>query len=164
MRSQPQIETLRLRLYSNDLGRNGYVALGNALEGCVSLRELDLIALDNDGRNGGLIHNEGLNALAAGLKHCHNLTSLDLDGSMMMTEEVSRSLSTLFQSGNCRLERLDLNNKNIDDDGMAVFATGLASLSSLKWLHLEGMSISDQGLQDLARGLLHCNIEASLHW
>ena len=160
LRSQPQIEELRLS--SNNMVKEGYVALGNALEGCPNLRKLDLEVFQRDdgmGTGDGNISNEGLVALAEGLKHCHNLTSLNLYGDLMISEQVSRSLSTLFTSDNCRLEHLDLDKMNIDDDGMAVLATGLASLSSLKRLYLRRMSTGDQGLQDLLRALVNCNLE-----
>ena len=161
LRSQPQIEEMYVYENGNSVGTNGYVALGSALESCLSLRQLELRALDNHDANERLIDDEGLHALVEGLKHCHNLTSLNLHGNMTITEEVSRSLSTLFQSDNCQLEYLDLNNMNIDidDDGMAVLARGLASLSSLEWLYLRRMSTSDRGLQDLAEGLVGCNLE-----
>ena len=157
LRSQLQME--ELCVYGNSVGRDGYVALGNALEGCLSLRVLELSTFGNNGENTGLIDDEGLHALAEGLKHCHNLTSFDLYGNLMITEEGSRSLSAFFQSDHCRLEHLDLGKMSIDDNGMAVLATGLASLSSLKRLELSHMSIDDQGLQDLARGLVNCNLE-----
>ena len=156
-KSQPQMEELRLN--GNCVGRNGYVALGNALEGCLSLRKLELKAYDNDIDDGRLIDDAGLHALVEGLKHCHKLVSLDLYGKLMITEEGSRSLSTLFQSDNCRLEHLDLARMNIDDGGMAVLAAGLASLPSLKRLNLRGTSIDDRGLQYLVRGLVNCNVE-----
>ena len=154
LRSQPQIE--ELSLYSNNLGRDDCVELGNTLQGCLSLRKLSLTNSDHADED---IGDEGLNALVAGLKHCHKLTSLSLDGIQMLTEEGSRSLSTLFQSENCRLEHLHLRQMNIDNDGMAVLATGIASLPSLKGLILEGMSIGDQGLKNLVRGLANCNVE-----
>ena len=154
LRSQPQIEELTLS--SNNVGRHGFVALGNALEGCLNLKKLDLGAVDNDDER--FIDDEGLHAIVEGLKHCHNLTSLLL-GSLMVTEEGSRCLSTLFQSENCRLERLDLNFMNIDDNRMAVLATGLPSLSSLKRLDLRNNSIGDQGMQALVGGLVNCNLE-----
>ena len=157
LRSQPQIEELNLNSYN--VGRDGYVALGSALEGCVSLKKLELSAYDNHGENEGLIDDEGLHALAEGLKYCHNLLSLELYGTLIIAEEGSRSFSTLFQSENCRLEHLVLIDINIGDDEMAVLATGLASLPTLKWLKLYGMSISDQGLQDFVRGLVNCTLE-----
>ena len=150
LKTQPQLE--ELRICCNNIVREGYAALGNALEGCLNLRKLDLTVYDSD------TEDDGLPALVKGLKHCHNLTSLDLFGDQMLTEEGSRSLSTLLQSDNCRLERLDLGEMNIDDDGMAVLATGLANLPSLKWLKLWNTSIGDEGLQDLVRGLDNCNL------
>ena len=157
LRSQPQIE--ELCVYGNSVGRNGYVALGNALESCPNLRKLDLTAYDNDHVDGGIIDDEGMNALAIGLKYCHSLTSLELYGNVTITEEGSRSLSAFFQTDTCQLEYLDLGQMNIDDDGMAVLATGLASLPSLKRLSVWDVSISDKCLQHLMRGLVNCNIE-----
>ena len=151
LRSQPQME--ELRLFSNNIVRNGYVALGNSLEGCLNLRKLELTVYDSD------MEYEGLLELAEGLKHCPNLTSLNLYGIPMFTDEGSRSLSSLFQSDNCRLERLYLDSMYMNDDEMAVLSTGLACLPSLKWLYLESNSIGDRGLQDLVRGLVNCNLE-----
>ena len=156
LRSQPQIEELRI---CYNVGRNGYVALGNALESCLRLRMLDLEAFDYYNDDERLIDVEGLRALVAGLKYCHSLTSLKLGGNLMVTEEGLRSLSTLFQSDNCRLEHLHLNGMLIDDDGVAMLAAELASLSSLKRLELRGMSIGDRGLQYLVGGLVNCNLD-----
>ena len=157
LRSQPQIEELRIN--GNSVGRNGYAALGKALEGCLSLRKLDLAEYDNNVEDERLVDDEGMNALLEGLKYCHNLTSLNLYGNLIVTEEGLRSLSTLFQSDNCRLDHLDLGRMNIDNDEAVVLATGLASLPSLRQLKLQGMSIGNQGLQHLARGLVNCNLE-----
>ncbi len=109
----------------------------------------------------GHIDDEGLHALVEGLKHCRNLTSLTLYGNLMITEEGSRSLSTLFQSDDCQLEDLNLGRMNIVDDGMAALAHGLASLTSLKTLYLRDMSISNQGLHHLAE---HCNLCKLSFW
>ena len=161
LRSQPQME--QLHLCRNSVRRNGYAAFGSALEGCLSLRKLHFSTVgddfDDNDFDGNNVDDEGLLAVAEGLKHCHNLTSLTLHGDGLITEEGPRSLSTLFRSDNCRLEHLELGQMNIGNDGMAVLADGLASLSSLKWLEFWGMSISDRGLQDLVRGLVNCNLE-----
>ena len=107
----------------------------------------------------GDIDDEGLHALVAGLRNCHNMTSVRLRGNRSVTEEGSRSLSAIFQSDNCRLELLDLARMNIGHDGIPAFAAGPASLPSLKRLILRNNSIGEQGLQDLVRGLVNCNIE-----
>ncbi len=166
LRSQP-IEELRLGS-TNISVRDGYAALGKALESCLSLRMLGLSIfdpvderLDDDGDiDDEDAAEEGLLALVARLKLCHDLTSLKLAGKLIITEEVSRSLSTLFQSDNCRLEYLFLGQLDIDDDGITALAPGLASLPSLKMLNLHDNSICDQGLQDLVGALAGCDIEA----
>ena len=150
LRKQPQIE--ELNFYANNIGRNGCVALGNALDGMrnPNLATVHLEYNDSD--------DEGLHALVAGLINCHNLTSLCLSGNELITEAGLRSLSTLFQSDQCRLERLDLEQTNIDHDGVAVLVAGLASLPTLKKLDLANNRIGDQGLQALVRGLGSCNL------
>ena len=155
LKSQPQIEELLLK--SNSLVRDGYVALGRALERCLGLRELQLwtdFEREHDDNS-----ENWLDTLAEGLKHCHNLTSLDLEGNQM--KDGSRSLSKLFQSDNCRLERLELGQMDIGDDGLTILATGLASLPSLRRLDLSDNSIGDQGFQALVGALAGsgCNLE-----
>ena len=152
LRTHTQIEELRLNS-NNNLGRDGYVALGRMLEGWRNTR-LSLLDVGYSD-----IEDEGLNALVAGLKHCHNLKSLNLNGNESITEAGLRSLSTLFHSNNCRLELLDLARMNIGDDGMSILAPGLASLPSLQKLNLYGNSIGDQGIQALVGALVNCNIE-----
>ncbi len=146
LRKQPQLE--ELYLCCNDIGRDGCVALGEGL------RNPYLSTLDIGHNN---IDDEGLCALVAGLMNCHNLTSLSLYRNEFITESGLRSLSTLFQSDHCRLEHLDLEDMNIDDDGAAVLVTGLTSLMKLKKLNLSRNRIGDLGL---AGGLVNCcNIE-----
>ncbi len=149
LRKQPQLEELTLN--SNNIGRDGCVALGSVLEG---LRSPNLSILDLDDN---VIDDEGLCALTAGLKNCHNLTSLNLSENGGIRESGFRSLSTLFQSEHCRLEHLDLDRMNIDNDGVAALSTGMTSLMSLKRLNLWSNRISDLGV---AGGLVNCcNIE-----
>eukprot|EP00985_Skeletonema_marinoi_P014347 scaffold7266_cov121-Skeletonema_marinoi.AAC.9 len=149
--TQPQIQ--ELNFYANNIGRNGSVALGNVLE---ELRNPNLATLDlgyND------IDDEGLHALVAGLINCRNLTSFCLSDNELITEAGLKSLSALFQSDHCRLECLDLDGLNMDNDGVAVLSTGLASLPTLKKLDLSSNRIGDQGLQALVGLVNCCNIE-----
>jgi len=151
LRTKLQIE--ELKLYYNHIGRDGCVALGNALEG---MRNPNLAALDlgyND------IDDEGLHALVAGLINCHNLTTLCLSGNELITEAGLRSVSTLLRSDHCRLECLDLEQMNMDNDGVTVLAAGLARLPTLKKLNLSNNRISDLGLQDLVGSLVNCSLE-----
>jgi len=155
LRKQPQIE--ELNFYANNIGRNGCVALGNALDG---MRNPNLATVHLEYND---IDDEGLHALVAGLINCHNLTSLCLSGNELVTAAGLRSLSTLFQSEQCRLERLDLQKTNMDNDGVAVLKAGLASLPTLKKLDLSDNRIGDQGLQALVRGLGSCNLLEDLY-
>eukprot|EP00984_Skeletonema_dohrnii_P011453 scaffold4580_cov73-Skeletonema_dohrnii-CCMP3373.AAC.4 len=152
LRKQPQIEELSL-LGNQNIGRNGCVALGSALEGMRNPGLATLYLLHNG------IDDEGLHALLAGLINCRNLTSLYLNGNELITVAGLRSLSTLLQSAHCRVECLDLDGFNIDNDGAAELAAGLGSLPRLKTLYLANNSIGDQGLQCLVGGLVNCNLE-----
>eukprot|EP00984_Skeletonema_dohrnii_P001057 scaffold329_cov92-Skeletonema_dohrnii-CCMP3373.AAC.8 len=150
--TQPQIE--ELNLFSSNIGRNGCVALGNALDGMRN-PNLATLYLDHNG-----IDDEGLHALVEGLRKCRKLTSLRLSGNRLITGAGLRSLSTLLQSEHCRLEHLGVEQTNMDNDGVAVLAAGLARLPTLKKLDLASNHIGDQGLQALVGGLVnYCNIE-----
>eukprot|EP00985_Skeletonema_marinoi_P014345 scaffold7266_cov121-Skeletonema_marinoi.AAC.7 len=152
---QPQIEELHLS--TSNIGRNGCVALGNALEG---MRNPNFATLDLGHNN---IDDEGLHALVGGLINCHNLTSLYLHRNELITGVGLRSLSTLLQSDSCCLEHLDLEQTNMDNDGVAVLAAGLARLPTLKKLDLSNNRIGDQGLQALVGGLGCCNLLEELY-
>ncbi|KAK1734345.1 leucine-rich repeat protein, partial [Skeletonema marinoi] len=155
LKKQPQIEELHLSM--SNIGRNGCVALGNALEG---MRNPNLATLNIGSNN---IDDEGLHALVGGLINCHNLTSLYLHRNELITEAGLRSLSTLLQSDSCCLEHLDLEQTNMDNDGVAVLAAGLARLPTLKKLDLSNNRIGDQGLQALVGGLGCCNLLEELY-
>ena len=152
VRAHTQIEELSLTSNYN-LGREGFAELGRMLEGWRSPRLSFLDVMYSD------IDDEGLYSLVAGLRNCHNLTSLTLHGNRSITEAGWRSLSALFQSDNCRLECLDLGRMNIDDEEVSILAPGIASLSSLRHLDLFENSIGDQGIQALVGALVSCNIE-----
>ena len=154
LKKVPRIEALELNVHNDSLGirRDGCVALGRMLEGWRS-PNLEYLILNGD------IEDEGLHALVAGLRNCHNMTSVRLRGNRSVTEAGLKSLSTIFQSDNCRLELLDLARMNIGDDGMGVLAAGPASLPSLKRLILRDNCIGDQGVRTFVDGMAQrCNL------
>ena len=136
-----------LNLGENNLGRDGSVALGEALQACNNPRLQDLILWNNS------IDDEGLRALVAGMRNCHSLTDLHLYDNTLITVDGFRSLSTLFQSDCCQLKYLDLDSMNMGDDGARVIAAGLAGLNSLEKLFLSDNAIGDDGARALATGL-----------
>ncbi len=171
-------QLVELNLGDNNLGREGSVALGNALKACRN-PQLEILYLWNNS-----IDDEGLRGLVDGMKNCHNLTWLHLSGNSLVTLDGCRSLCTLFQSEHCNLKDLDLSYMNIENDGARAIAQGLVGLNSLERLilsenaigdegaralgagvanlhlledlDLEGNSIGDLGLQAFAEGLIHC--------
>ena len=146
VRYHSQLEDLDLRW--NNLGREGSLALGNALAACTHPSLESLLLREN------AVDDVGLQALVAGLRTCHNLTWLDLGGNELITVDGCSSLSTLFQSVNCCLLSLDLDEMNIGDDGARAIATGLASLNWLETLSLSHNSIGDEGARAIAAGLM----------
>jgi Leucine-rich repeat (LRR) protein len=128
LRTHSQIEDLEL--VSNMIGRSGYMALGNTLQswGPSNLRSLYLFSNDID--------DECLHSLVGGLANCHSLTRLGLMENELITAIGLRSLATVFQSGRCSLEVLDLRGINIGDEGAIALADGLVGNTSLRNLFL----------------------------
>eukprot|EP00984_Skeletonema_dohrnii_P037762 scaffold40200_cov150-Skeletonema_dohrnii-CCMP3373.AAC.1 len=122
---------------------DGCVALGNALE-CMGNPNMATLLLRSN-----QIDDQGLCALVAGLRNCRNLTSLYLNRNELITAAGLRSLSALLQSDRCCLECLFLDGLNIDNDGIGVLVSGLASLPTLKKLDLSNNSFSVLGLRSL---------------
>jgi Ran GTPase-activating protein (RanGAP) involved in mRNA processing and transport len=141
-----------LNLYDNNLGRDGSVALGNALKACNNpqLKKLYL------GQNS--IDDEGLQGLVEGMRNCHNLSQLDLSCNDSITVDGCRSLCTLFQSEHCQLKYLGLESMNIESDGAAALAAGLTSLNQLENLNLSENSIGDDGVSALAAGIANLHL------
>jgi Ran GTPase-activating protein (RanGAP) involved in mRNA processing and transport len=139
-----------LDLSGNNLGREGCVALGSALEASRNPKLQGLNLCNN------IIDDEGLRALVAGMKNCRNLTNLSLTGNVLITVDGCKSLSTLFRS-RCRLTHLNLDQMNIGGDGARVIAAGLAKLRLLEELDLSHNSIGNEGASTLAGelGLLY---------
>ena len=127
--SQPQLQILSLQ--GSNIGRNDCMALGNMLSSwhAPSLQHLSLE--DNS------IDDRGLQALVTGMTNCNNLLLLTLSGNRSITAAGLRSLSTLFQSGNCSLIELCLERMNIGDEGAAALAEALVGNKSLKRLYFD---------------------------
>ncbi len=144
----PQLE--QLNCFESSIGRNGCVALGNTLGSMRNPNLKQLCLSDNS------FDDEGLQVLVAGMRNCHNLAQLVLDGNESIALDGFRSLSTLFQSAHSHMTILQLSSMNIGDEGMRTIAAGLASLQLLEILDLSDNSIGDLGLQTLLEGISHC--------
>jgi hypothetical protein len=144
----PQLEELSVGACS--LGRNSCVALGNTLGSWRNPNLKQLYLSDNS------FDDEGLQALVASMKNCHNLTELVLDGNESITLDGFRSLSTLFRSTHSHVTHLHLSSMNMGDEGIHTMAAGLESLHLLEMLDLSDNSIGDDGLQTLLEAISNC--------
>eukprot|EP00984_Skeletonema_dohrnii_P011452 scaffold4580_cov73-Skeletonema_dohrnii-CCMP3373.AAC.3 len=155
LRKQPQLE--ELKLCGNNVDGDGCLALGYALESWegASLRKLHLCHND--------INDEGLHALVTGMTKCNYLEALTLCANPSITAAGLRSLSTFLQSKSCCLERLDLDQMNIDCAGVGALVAGLSSNIPLKCLCLSGNSIEDEGIDALVSSLPKCSKLDELH-
>eukprot|EP00984_Skeletonema_dohrnii_P029441 scaffold20067_cov134-Skeletonema_dohrnii-CCMP3373.AAC.4 len=136
-----QTRLKKLRINDNRIGRVGCVLLGEALARS-RVSSLRVLLLCDVG-----IHDDGLQALIAGLAYSIDLEVLSLNGNSMITTTGLAALSAFFQSRNCDLRELDLSYMNIGDDGMNCLVPGLATLQSLRELGIGWNRFGDEGLQ-----------------
>jgi hypothetical protein len=100
---------------------------------------------------GNEIDDEGLEYLVAGMTGCSNLTELRLVENRQISTRGLISLSTLFQSTCIGLERVDLSEMRIDDEGAKALADGLVGNISLKFLHFCDDSVTSSGWSAFSR-------------
>lgn len=136
--NQPSLESLTLQ--NSDLNIIGCMSLCS--QACSSnvpiapnLKHLDL-SLNS-------IDDAALEVLATSLSLGTGLKSLDLSQNPSIGAAGLRSLATLLQSENCRLEDLHLNDMHIGDDGAEALATALSGNTTLRRLHI---SLGDAGI------------------
>lgn len=155
LKKQPQLQ--ELKVCGNNLDSDGCRALGSALnswEGA-SLKYLHLCHNNID--------DEGLGFLVSGMTKCNYLEVLTLCGNPSITAAGLTSLSTFLLSKSCCLERLDLDQTNVDCEGAGALAAGLSSNMSLKCLCLSGNSIDDEGIDALVSCLPKSSKLEELH-
>jgi len=138
-----QTRLKKLRINDNRIGRVGCVLLGEALARS-RVSNLRVLLLCDVG-----IHDDGLQALIAGMAYSIDLEVLSLNGNSMITTTGLAALSAFFQSRNFGLRELDLSYMNIGDDGMNCLVPGLATLQSLRELGIGWNRFGDEGLQTL---------------
>jgi hypothetical protein len=146
LRLQSQLKCLQL--YSNDIGRDGCIALVNTLSRWPHSNKLEALHLDYN-----VVNDEGLHALVSGLMNCCSLKQLELDGNQSITTAGLRSISPLFQSESHSLEKLSLYGINFGDDGAIALAEGLRGNKSLTELsfHVETAGITAVGWSAFSR-------------
>jgi Ran GTPase-activating protein (RanGAP) involved in mRNA processing and transport len=172
--AHPQLEKLHLG-WDGPGDRHGSVALGRVLGGWENPQLTDLWLCQEN------LDDEGLRALVAGMKNCHNLSKLTLLGDSI-TANGCRILSTLFVSdhfclehmhldlrisGYCAvdsvtrlvqlrsrsLKSLSIRGSSIRNDWLSTLLPAIGSLGLLESLNLAGNMIGNEGAQALADGL-----------
>eukprot|EP00984_Skeletonema_dohrnii_P002449 scaffold844_cov125-Skeletonema_dohrnii-CCMP3373.AAC.2 len=150
----------KLLLFENDMGEDGVASLANGLKSIGP--SLKALGLTNNS-----IGNEGLSALVAALANCTSLEELDLScNDFSMASAGLGSLSDLFQASVLNLNKLSLLGCNIDDEGLQALANG--ATNHCKDLDLSGNnSITALGLRYLSTSLQSesCRLEKlDLDW
>eukprot|EP00984_Skeletonema_dohrnii_P004382 scaffold1562_cov93-Skeletonema_dohrnii-CCMP3373.AAC.10 len=137
LRTQPQLENLYLG--RNNIGRDGFEALGNTL--CV-WQASNLKCLDLSDNN---IDDLGLEALVEGMLNCSNLERVFLYDNPI-TAAGFRSISPLLQSESCSLTELSLYRINFGDEGAIALADGLRGNKSMRHLYFNP---NESGITDV---------------
>jgi len=112
-------------------------ALGVALANSRLLRYLNLNCNDID--------DAGVAVLTYALMHNSMLQTLCLCGNTGITTRGLQTLSTLLQTPNFNLEKLNLSHNNFGDDGALIFANALANNCKLKTLWIWGIIMTAKG-------------------
>jgi Ran GTPase-activating protein (RanGAP) involved in mRNA processing and transport len=140
------LESLNLR--ENNIGDKGAKAIGKALEGNETLKELDVSA-NAFGENGAsaLLPHAKIIGASLGWKGV-NSEKWDIsgkklsDGDMLLIEPLLRTMPNL--------KDLRLSRNNIGDEGCRTIAPALRTMPNLKTLYLYNNNIGDEGLAVLS--------------
>ncbi|XP_073700444.1 uncharacterized protein [Garra rufa] len=165
----------KLRLSNCSITEEGYKALASALRSNPShLIELDLTGND-PGQSGvkelsDLLHNEHFHLKtirflksAAALEACNHLTKV-LGTSPLLLKELDLSkdklgylngemLSALLMDSHSKVEKMKLNNCELNEKSCSVLATVLSSKTILKEMNLNNSHLLDSGVKKICEGL-----------
>ena len=143
--AHPQLESLGL--ISMDMGRSeNMMALIYLL--CRTTTELQELSL-----YGNNIDDEGVDNLAGVLANNNRLRSLRLSSNPRITARGCQSLAVLLENPRCNLEKLNLYNNNVGNEGALIFANALASNHKLTTLGLNGNGLTDEGYSAFSKVL-----------
>uniref|UniRef100_A0A4W4F4U2 NACHT domain-containing protein n=1 Tax=Electrophorus electricus TaxID=8005 RepID=A0A4W4F4U2_ELEEL len=167
LRSNPSSHLRELNLNHNKPGDSGVKQLSALLEDphC-KLEKLELVncSIADEGFNDLLITEEGCAALASALRSnpSSHLRELNLNYNKPGDSGV-KQLSALLEDPHCKLEKLDLSDCSITDEGCAALAAALRSnpSSHLRELNLDYNKPGDSGVKQLSALLVdpHCKLE-----
>jgi len=140
MASLKTLDLSRMMYLNNNITSQGWVSFFNTLQGS----SLNLVQL-NLGNNS--IDDQGIQLLVRFVSSMTSLKYLDLDDNQLVTPSGWwRALSGYLQSPNFRLERLDLDENNINDDTVIALTNTLSQNKTLKYLSLDDCADEDDNL------------------
>jgi len=122
----------RLDLDDNRFSTNGCTALSTLLR--CSATQLKYLNLSNNE-----INDEGIGALALGLKNCSHLETLKLENNTSVTTKGWQKLASILDAPNSNLIGVGLMINNINDDALAAFANALVNNNTLTTLSIIDM-------------------------
>ena len=141
--AHPQPE--QLKLWSMNIGSNECTALANVLNSTMAaLQELNLY--NNN------IDDEGVDALVGAVANSR-LQSLNLSSNRNVTARGCQSLAALLENPNSNLDTLYVENNNIGDEGVRIFAISLVRNHKLTTLDLNGNGITPEGYSSFSKVL-----------
>jgi len=151
-------QLVKLDISRCQIGNRSSEALGSLLSSMNSLKELNMshenitsqgwqtLFTSLHGSNlhlvklhlsGNTIDDEGIQLLIPLLSNMISLKELKLSSNKRVTPTGWQALSDFLRSPNFVLERLFLDNNNIDDDTLITFASALTDNKTLEWLDVE---------------------------
>ena len=151
-------QLVKLDIARCQIGNRSSEALGSLLSSMNSLKELDMshenitsqgwqtlftslhgsnLHLVKLNLSGNTIDDEGIQLLIPLLSNKIYLKILNLSSNKRVTPSGWQALSDFLRSPNFVLERLFLDNNNIDDDTLITFASALTDNKTLEWLDVE---------------------------
>jgi len=132
----PQL--MELRLSNMEMGRNECAALSTLLRWSTT----KLITLNLHGNN---INDEEVEVLVDAVTNVNTLQELNLAWNQTITIKGWKTVATLLEMSDTKLEILRIHCNMIGDEGALVFANALVSNSTLKTLDLDGNGITSEG-------------------
>ena len=103
------------------------------------------------------IGSEGMKSLACGLRKCRSLTVLNVEGDFGTVEPVCMELLGTSLKEHSNLQSLNVSRHSIGNEGVAELAQGIMKCNNLTMLKLDWNQIGDEGMAALVEGLKYCN-------
>jgi len=133
-----------LDLDGNRPRKNGYIALATLLQhSATELKTLDLGNVELD--------DEGVDSLVPALRNCSHINTLRLCNNPAITSRGWQHLASILESPNGSIKDLNIEENNIDDEVVTLFATSLVNNQTLVSFELHNRSITEKGWKPFSK-------------